>query len=179
MRGYWGFASSPYLTADEAARPWDKRRPAKPRSMLRLGAPRLAELGTIPIVRTGQWVMPGIAPFTGPVEEKLDWLQGLLEVATQSSRFIDKAFVVGGAPREPPESHSTCWRESRVFASSEGASYTQTRYRCMPTTNDPFLMLEVASASMEDLPWGRRMGQLPDRHLESESVVCTRVGVVT
>jgi TldD protein len=118
--GYWGFAASPYWTDDNVvALGYEATRQAKANASA--GAPRSAMLGTVPIVRDGRWVMSGIDPFTVPVDEKIDFLMTLLAMVQQQKRRL-------WGNLEPIEAMDV-WREERVFASSEGASYSQVRYR--------------------------------------------------
>jgi TldD protein len=123
VQGYWGFASSPYWTTDEAA--WLGREVARQAIQnARAGAPRSAELGTVPTVQ-GRWVQPGIDPFTIPISEKMDFLRTMVELVAQ---YRSSAGASLGAALS-----LALWREVRVFASSEGASYSQIRYRCFPS----------------------------------------------
>jgi TldD protein len=123
INGYWGFASSPVWTDDETVR---LGREAASQAALnaRAGRSRSVELGTIPIVRRGRWVQPGIDPFAVSIDEKLDVLRMMLDLPVQGFRF--------GVAAVGPQGSLALWRETRVFASSEGASYTQVRYRCEP-----------------------------------------------
>jgi TldD protein len=121
VQGYWGFASSPVWTDAEAVRLGQKAT-LQAAQNAHAGEPRAVELGTVPIVRRGRWVQPGIDPFSVPIDEKLDVLRTMLELPAQGDRF---AKVVNWGAR--------LWREERVFASSEGASYSQVRYRCFPS----------------------------------------------
>jgi TldD protein len=124
-QGYWGFASSPYWTTDEAA--WLGQEAARQAIQnARAGAPRLADLGPIPIVHQGQWVQPGIDPFTIPISEKMDFLRTMVELVAQYRPSAGASLALGVALS------LALWREVRVFASSEGASYSQIRYRCFP-----------------------------------------------
>lgn len=121
IQGYWGFAaSSSWTDADAVQLGQDAATQA--RINARAGRPRPAELGTIPIVQRGRWVQPGIDPFTIPVDEKLDALSALAELPVQGHRFATVDF--GGMDFQ---------REERVFASSEGTSYSQVRFQCIPS----------------------------------------------
>jgi TldD protein len=118
VHGYWGFAASPSWTTDAAVQ-LGQDAASQAALNARVGEPRPADLGTIPIVRHGRWVQPGIDPFTVSVDEKLETLHSFLELTVQGHRFVsamglDTAFT----------------REVRVFVSSEGTSYSQTRYQC-------------------------------------------------
>jgi TldD protein len=130
VHGYWGFASSPYWTADEASKLGiEAARQAVTNASV--GAPRSAELGPAPSVRNGRWIMPGIDPFTVSVDEKIDLLQTIVDLASQGDRRL-YANLGWRADERGPIATLQCWREERVFASSDGASYTQVRYRTRP-----------------------------------------------
>ena len=125
VHGYWGFASSPYWTLEEAAHLGQEA--AGQATRYARGKPRLAELGTIPIVRNARWVQSGIDPFTVPIDEKLDLLRTMAELGPQYDRYIlSDGPGLGG------------WREERVFASSEGASNSQVRFSIGLTAVDRF-----------------------------------------
>jgi TldD protein len=145
VRGYWGFASSPLWTPDEAAR-LGQEAARQARTNAQAAAPREVQLGTVPVVRNGAWIMPGTDPFTVPVDEKIDWLQTMLELAYQHDRF-ESASTQGLV--------LTLWREARAFVSSEGSSYSQIGYRC------PFGQLEVNYG-------GDHFGQFPQVSGEAE-----------
>jgi TldD protein len=119
VHGYWGFASCASWTDADAVR-LGRDATAQAAVNARAGKPRTTELGTIPIVRKGRWVQPGIDPFLVPVDEKLDVLRALTAVPAQGYRFVQA--TVGSVAFQ---------RDERVFASSEGASYSQVRYRCL------------------------------------------------
>ena len=118
FNGYWGFAASPYWDADEAVRlAHDAVAQARVNSR---GGTRHADLGTIPIAK-GDWTTPGIDPFTIPIEEKIDLMNGwrqsvsdmtprglVVELGTASMEFI---------------------RQEGVMVSTEGTSIAQTLYR--------------------------------------------------
>lgn len=130
--GYWGFAASPYWTADEAAQ-LGTEAAQQASTNASVGAPRSADLGPAPSVREGQWTMPGIDPFSVPIDEKLDFLQTLTDLVAQSDRRLHAEFGWSGyGENGVPSLFLRCWREERVFCSSEGASYTQVRYRTLP-----------------------------------------------
>jgi TldD protein len=118
VRGYWGFASCASWTDADAVRLGGDAA-AQATVNARAGKPRSTELGTIPIVRKGRWVQPGIDPFLVPVDEKLDVLRALTVLPSQGHRFVQA--TVGSVGFQ---------REERAFASSEGASYSQIRYQC-------------------------------------------------
>ena len=73
VNGYWGFAASPYWTADEMVRL--ARKAVTQATANAMGTARHVELGMIPNA-TGSWIMPGIDPFSVPIEEKIDFLRG-------------------------------------------------------------------------------------------------------
>jgi len=142
VNGYWGFASSPYWTATDAPR-LGREAASQSLANAKSGAARDAVLGSVPIVKDGHWIMPGIDPFTVPVDEKIDFLQTMIELVYQSSRHY-------GAAIAGFDYSLQLKREERVFASSEGASYTQVQYRCKPNTLAP--LLEVGYSE----PWFER-----------------------
>jgi TldD protein len=121
--GYWGFAASPYWTDADATR-LGQDAAMQATQNARAGKTRPADLGTIPRVTNGRWVQPGIDPFTVPIDEKLDVLRSLLELPAQGNQMVSTDFGL--------QISLSLWREARVFASSEGASYYQVRYRCAP-----------------------------------------------
>lgn len=123
VNGYWGFAASPYWTMDDAAR---LGKESAAQAVFSAGGAATKSmgpvtLGSIPVIRDGRWIMPGIDPFTIAIDEKIDFLQNLLETITEQSRYNRAA--LGGLG---------LWREERVFASSEGTALTQVRYRTQP-----------------------------------------------
>lgn len=136
VHGYWGFASSPYWTADEASQlGLEAARQAMTNASV--GAPRSADLGSAPSVRNGRWIMPGIDPFTVSVDEKIDLLQTIIDLAAQSDRrLLADMEWAWEANSDGPIAILQCWREERVFASSEGMSYTQVRYRTLPLVSE-------------------------------------------
>jgi TldD protein len=166
VRGYWGFASSPLWTPDEAMR-LGQEAARQAHTNAQAAAPREVELGTVPIVRNGVWVMPGVDPFTVSVDEKIDWLQTMLELAYQHDRF------------ESADSQGlmlTLWREARVFVSSEGASYSQIGYRCplgpfsIAYSGDHFGHFPGASGKVtwsQDALWARGWDAIRDLKLDT------------
>jgi len=116
VNGYWGFLSSAMWTPDEAVR---LARGAVAQAAAHSGGQtRPVELGTLPIVRGGDWVMPvKYDPFDIPVEEKLDIMAAFTDIA-QTARVGINA-----------QSEMRFVRQYKVFASSEGSSWTQTTYR--------------------------------------------------
>lgn len=145
VRGYWGFASSPYWTADEAIR-LGQEAAGQAHTNAQSGAPRLAELGTIPIVKNGHWVMPGIDPFTVPIDEKIDWLQTVADLIYQHDRFENV---------ELPNGPLRLQRDERVFASSEGTSYTQIRYRSVFRAQGGAIQMGYQGDPFQGFPVGR------------------------
>ena len=123
VQGYWGFAASSDWTDNDAVR-LGREAAGQAKIDAHAGAPRLAELGTSPIVRNARWVQPGVDPFTVSIDEKLDFFQTMVELAAQVGRFT-------GASLGPGVMRFA--REERVFASSEGASYSTVRYLCFPS----------------------------------------------
>lgn len=115
VNGYWGFASSPLWSQDEAAR-LGREAVAQGRANA-LGKDRVVELGTIPKA-SGEWTTPiRIEPFDIATSEILDWVAGYGQYGVEL--------------KMSPSIGVSSSREQRVFASSEGAACTQTVY----TTN--------------------------------------------
>ncbi|HEU4642620.1 MAG TPA: metallopeptidase TldD-related protein, partial [Gemmatimonadaceae bacterium] len=116
VNGYWGFASSPYWTPDEAARVG--REAVAQAKANALGKARVVELGTIPRVNGGEWSTPvEVDPFALAPGEVADWMNGFMAWA----RELDPRLELNWA--------STSFaKERRTFASSEGSTWTQTFY---------------------------------------------------
>lgn len=112
--GAWGFAASSIWTPDEAVR---LGREAVAQARIDASVrPRPVDLGPAPTVRDGHWVMPvAIDPFTMPVDEVIDFLQGLSAFTslTPGATLIIRCEFI---------------RTDKTFASSEGASWRQTTY---------------------------------------------------
>jgi len=116
VNGYWGFLASSVWTADEAARL--ARGAVAQASAEGHGRTRAVELAATPVVDRGRWVMPvKYDPFDIPIGEKLDVMAAFSDVAARQEIGIGTTSTMDFA------------REYKVFASSEGASWSQTTYR--------------------------------------------------
>ena len=120
VNGFWGFASSPFWTVDEAAQ-LAKSAVIQARENAK-GPTRPVELGARPPVVTGTWATPvRIDPFTIPVEEKRDFITYWKAVAAQVGLGFD-AYGTG----------SSCTldfdRQERVVATTDGSLISQTTY---------------------------------------------------
>jgi TldD protein len=124
----WGFSASPYWTPEEMRMlAHDAVAQAKVNAV---GALIPVEFG-LPQVVNGHWTMPGIDPFTIPVEEKLDyfnsWCQAVKDlppIRTKQGQIVSGRFF-----RRVSRAVGTFVREERFFASSEGSYTAQTLYR--------------------------------------------------
>jgi TldD protein len=114
--GFWGFLASAVWTPDEAAR-LATGAVAQARAHSR-GATRTIDLGPAPKVANGTWVMPvKYDPFDVPIGEKLDVMNHFHDYTASFKAGV-------GA-----NSGMNFMRQVKVFASSDGASWTQTVYR--------------------------------------------------
>ena len=116
VRGYWGFAACPWQDVDSVTR---VAQDAVAQATVNAnGPPWTVELGTIPAAR-GTWATPvAIDPFQLPIEEKLDYLHMLMDLA-------DKYNVIFPVP---PGSVLEFHRREQTVATSEGALFTQTTF---------------------------------------------------
>jgi len=115
VNGYWGFLASAVWTPDEAAR-LARVAVAQAQAHSR-GKARPVDLGSIPAVSRGEWVMPvKYDPFDIPIGEKLDVMDAFAELVN-NARF--------GVWTDQEMNFR---RQRTVFASSEGSSWTQTTY---------------------------------------------------
>ncbi|HEX6535946.1 MAG TPA: TldD/PmbA family protein [Gemmatimonadaceae bacterium] len=113
VNGYWGFASTPYWTPDEAARVG--REAVAQAKANALGTQRVVELGTIPRVSGGEWSSPmQVDPFALAPGEVADWMDGLRGWASELGGGLGINWTVGFV------------KERRTFASSEGSTWGQT-----------------------------------------------------
>ena len=112
VNGYWGFASSPLWTLDEAAR-LGREAVAQGRANA-LGKDHPVELGTISPA-AGEWTSPArVDPLTVPAGELHDWLDGMAAYASTLQLAAGMALIFT--------------RDERTFASSDGAACHQTLY---------------------------------------------------
>jgi TldD protein len=136
VKGYWGFAATPYWTAEEAVR--IARAAAAQAQNGAAGPARPVEWGSVPVV-TGSWRTPiQLDPFRLPLEERVDLLWSLLHTARQLvppiTRNKRRLSVRGVA------AWST--RQEEALATSEGSYVTQAFYRsqgsfCLSAGNEP------------------------------------------
>lgn len=116
-RGYWGFASSPYWTEDEAVRlAKESVAQAKVNSS---GIANEIDMGSIPRVDNGSWSTPmKIDPFTVSFDEQVDYFRSLLDDIDQLGALHAVGWATGSAQ----------WgfaKTEKISANSEGSSYTQ------------------------------------------------------
>jgi TldD protein len=123
VKGYWGFAATPYWTADEAVRV--ARAAAAQAKNGAAGPARLVEWGSVPVV-TGTWRTPiQIDPFRLSLEERVDMLWSRLGTARRlvpRMALNRERLAIGGG-------NATCVRQEEALATSDGSYVTQTFYR--------------------------------------------------
>lgn len=114
--GYWGFLASAVWTPEEAVRlARGAVVQAKARSR---GKVRPVELGMVPAVQRGEWIMPVKSdPFDIPIEEKLDVMNAFVDLARSAQVGVSVQTAMFFV------------RQYHVFASSEGSSWAQTTYQ--------------------------------------------------
>lgn len=114
--GCWGFASSPYWDADEAVRlARDAVEQARGNAK---ATPRVVEWTPIPAA-SGHWNTPiEVDPFTIPIEEKFDLVGGwgIVGAHVRNSGLFNRGLFFD--------------RQERAVATTEGAYFTQTLYKC-------------------------------------------------
>jgi TldD protein len=115
VNGYWGFLSSATWTPEEATR-LAVGAVAQARAHGR-GKKRPVDMGPAPRVAKGEWVMPvKYDPFNIPIGEKMDVINAAHDFARSYRAGINAM------------SSMSFVRQIKVFASSEGASWSQTTY---------------------------------------------------
>ncbi len=123
--GYWGFASSPVWTKDEAARLG--RMAVESAKANALAKPRDVEMAPNPVATSGDWSMPVTDdPFEMDPYEITDYLDGLADyiangLPTEYFRFL------GAVQRL--SFNATFYRQQKAFGNSDGQFITQRRYR--------------------------------------------------
>jgi TldD protein len=126
VQGYWGFASTPYWTAEEAVRVGTMA--AAQAAINAKGPAQSVVLGHIPVV-TGNWQTPiTIDPFRLSMEEKLDYLRATIVAARQ----MLPQTVRSGEPLQLGVVNSfdaSFYRQECALATSEGSYLTQTLYQ--------------------------------------------------
>lgn len=118
VNGFWGFQSSAVRTPDEMVR-LARGAVGQAKASSR-GTTREIRWDPIPVVKNESWIMPvKYDPFDIPVGERADfagdvssYMNGLMD-ANPMATYVSMQFR----------------REYKVFASSEGSSWTQTTYR--------------------------------------------------
>jgi TldD protein len=123
--GYWGFASSPTWSTDEAARLGREAAGAAQANVV--GGRRVVELATVPVVRDGHWETPiQTDPFTVADEEVKDYTDALqLYFASLQANDPD-----GLMHRRPGGGLQLDFqRQEKAFASTDGSYWTQRLYR--------------------------------------------------
>lgn len=117
VNGYWGFASGAVWSADEMAR-LAKAAVGLAKNAAIGGKPQSSELVKAPIVKDGEWTMPiREDPATIPVNEVFDFFEGI-------QTYSAHEFRVDGSSLQFE-------KQFKVFASLEGASFSQTTYSTM------------------------------------------------
>jgi len=135
VNGYWGFVASAVWTPDEAVRL--AREAVVQANARRGGRSRVVDLGRAPVVQRGEWTTPiKYDPFDIPIVEKLDVMAALADLASTTRVGI-------GA-----QAGMNFTRQSRVFASSDGASWRQTIY-----TSDAQFMVSYRNEYHAGLPF--------------------------
>ncbi len=120
--GYWGFASSPVWTTDEAARLGRVAVDSAKANML--AKPRDIDMAPNPGAISGDWIMPvKDDPFAMDPDEIPDYLQGLEEyIFNMQSDY--RLGVIGELTIE-----ANFNRQQKAFGNSEGQFVTQRVYR--------------------------------------------------
>ena len=116
MDGYWGFASGPVWSPDEMARLG--REAVHQAKVNALGKRRVVELAAVPVVASGNWVMPvAIDPFEISPFEVQDFLTSLdLYCGRIPDSGLQQNFAFAAV-------------QEKAFASTEGSYCTQRFYR--------------------------------------------------
>ncbi|MEX2526134.1 MAG: TldD/PmbA family protein [Gemmatimonadota bacterium] len=122
VEGTWGFAASPVITADEAAR--IARLAVAQARANRVAQRRPVELAPTDIHPDGQWSSPiRIDPFDVPIEEKVELLfqANAAAMGVQGTRFVT--------------SNMSFLREEKFYANTEGTVTNQTVFRTNGNVN--------------------------------------------
>lgn len=129
VNGYWGWAATPTLSTEEAVRVARLATQFATVSANR-GKPRTVELGTIPVVRDGEWITPvKIDPFEIDPLDIHYWLQGMGGhladiIAARAGKKSDAWAFTPGLNADSLDVGFQ--KQEQLFASSEGSLYTQT-----------------------------------------------------
>lgn len=115
VEGFWGFASSPIWTPDEAAR---LARAAVENAKANLiGKPRTVELAPVQPIENGRWIAPITDDaFLMSEDEIIDYFTGL-------RKFMEKLRKVNYA-----SAGGTFLKQDKVFASTANQFFTQRKY---------------------------------------------------
>jgi len=118
VNGCWGFAATPYLEPDDAARAGSVATMiAKTNAAV---APRSLEWAPLP-GPTGEWTSPiRIDPFSIPIEERIDFMNAWRQSIVDAPKH--------GVIAVPATSSMQFAREERIMVSSEGMDVVQTIY---------------------------------------------------
>ncbi len=125
--GYWGFASTPFLSEDEVVRAGREAAELAVGNAT-AGGPRTVEWAPVPVVRHGDWTTPvAIDPLGVNVQELINWKDAVTAdmsdwVRARYPMFDPNSFIMG--------LHLT--RTDAVFVSTEGSDLVQTFYRTAP-----------------------------------------------
>jgi TldD protein len=125
VNGYWGFAATPYLTLEEAARVGAMA--AAQAKINAEGPARSFAFAHTPVV-TGSWRTPiALDPFRITMEEKLDDLRSIIVAA---KRLLPETVRSGEslAVGDVNKIAASFRRQERALATSEGTYVTQTVY---------------------------------------------------
>ncbi len=122
VNGYWGFASSPMWTKDEAAR---LGRMAIDSAKANLsGRPRDVEMAPNPEATSGDWNMPVTDdPFAMHPDEIFDYMGGIYKYMY----MLENELALGGIMYM--RARSQFFRQQKAFGSSDGQLVTQRVYR--------------------------------------------------
>ncbi len=143
--GYWGFASSPVWTKDEAAR---LGRAALDSARANVsGRPRDVEMAPNPNATSGDWVMPVIDdPFTMPTDEIYDYLSGIKMYMDTLNDEMGLGIYTG------MHMDVNFLRQQKAFGSSDGNVVTQRVYRTGGdlgwTVGNPLLGNDIATGEL-------------------------------
>ncbi len=120
--GYWGFASSPVWTTDEAAR---LGRAAVDSAKANVsGRPRDVEMAPNPGATSGDWTMPVTDdPFAMHPDEIFDYVSGIHKYLDLIQSDMRLGSITGG------DVGTTFFRQQKAFGSSDGQLVTQRVYR--------------------------------------------------
>jgi TldD protein len=126
VNGYWGWAATPMVSSAEAARVAQKA-VAFATACAAQGKPRRVDFGTIPVVHHGDWMTPvKIDPFDLPLVEVRTWLFEMAKIAKDLGNSRGDPKAGSGVGPGPDTMYVNCYKQERLFASTEGSLCTQT-----------------------------------------------------